>query len=146
MLKERITFVFGEDIFKVLIIVFGSNDRHVVEVLCSRANKGNATDIYFFDDVLFRCTRPDGFFKWVEVYDNKIDFGDFIFLQLLAIDFQGPARQDAAKYFGVKRFHAAAQYRRIPGEIFDWDHLVAEFTDKRFGTACGIKSNALFAK
>src|SRR5690606_15559716 len=122
--QKRIAFVFREHIGQPAVIVFRSDDNHIIEVFGGCAYQRYPTDIDLFDDLLFRSARSYGFLKRIKVYNNEVNLRYFIFVQLLLIRFKRPARQDAAEHLRVQGFYAAAQNRWITGKIFYGNDIV----------------------
>ena len=108
----------------------GSNDNDVLEIFGSGTNEGDAAYIDFLDDGTFIGSRSHRLLEGIKVYDNQVDFGNFIFGNLLPVAFYLATIEYAAKDLGVQRFHAAAQYRGIAREAFDTAAGNAERLDK----------------
>ena len=108
-----------------------SDNNHIVEIFGSSADKRNAADIDFLDDVGFGSTRSYSVLKWIEIDDDEVDFGDFVLSNLLAVTIVVATVENASKHLRVQGFHATAKDRRISGEVFNCITLIALFLDKR---------------
>ena len=71
-----------------LILCLTSDNHHIIKVLSSSTNQRNTTYINFFDDSLFFGPRSHSCLKRIQVNDDQIYFGYFIFFYLLHILFQ----------------------------------------------------------
>ena len=101
-----------------LVLCLRSHDNHVVVVLGSGTNQRDAAYVNLLDDCRFVGTACHGRFKRVEVDDDKVYFGNFIFLNLLHILLQSAAAKDTSENLRMQRLHTAAQDRRIGRKVF----------------------------
>ena len=133
-------------------------NNHILVILGSGADKRDAADVDFLDDVLVGCALGHIFFKRVEVHHHQVDGGDVVLLHLGAVAGLLPAGQDAAEYFGVEGLHAAAQNGGITCKVFhllDGKALLCQIVirasgGEQFGAARGECSgyfiNSVFVK
>lgn len=106
---ERAVGAFGfKHIFQVAIIFLGRDDDDVMKIFSCGADQGDTPDIYFLDDGSFVVCGADGVFKRVEVYDDQVDWRDFVALELCEVIFF-PASEDTPEDFRVERFDPAIE-------------------------------------
>ena len=119
-----------------LVLCLRSYDDHILVVLGSGADERDAAYVDFFDDVGFGCSAGYGCLKRIEVYDNEVYFGDFIFFDLLQVLLHVAAAQDASEHFRVERLYAAAQDGRIGGQFFYRAAGITQSFDELACAAC----------
>ena len=124
-------------------MLYSGDDDDVVEVFGSSADKADATDVDFFDDVLLRGSAGNGLLKGIEVDDDEVNLWYLILRQLFAVAIHIATSQNAAKHFGVQRFDASAEYRRIACQRFDGNRFNTQVVDEFIGAASRIDGNAL---
>ena len=120
-----------ETLIERFILSLRSDNNHIVEIFGSSADKRNAANIDFLDDISLGSTRSYGVLKWIEIDDNEVDFGNFVLSNLLAVTIVVATVENATKHLRVQGFHATAKDRRISGEVFNCITLIALFLDKR---------------
>ena len=98
-----------ENALKIGIELRRGHDCGVGEVLCSRTDKRDTAYIYFFDDIGFARAGSDSGFEGVEVDDNEVDAGNFIFFHLGYVAFVGAASEDAAEHLGMEGLDATSE-------------------------------------
>ena len=69
-----------EDVEQHAILGLARNDNHIVEVFGSCADERDATYINLLDNVGLRSVAGNGLLKRIEVNDNEVYFGNFIFI------------------------------------------------------------------
>ena len=107
--------------------------EHCCEVLGSRPDQRNASDVDFLDDRLLFGSRSNRLFERIEVHDHQIDFRNFVLSHLLAVLSVVPARQNTAEHFGVKRLDTSAQDRWIARQVLHGRGCEAQPLDEREG-------------
>ena len=79
----------------------GCYNHDIVEVLCGAANQGDASYVYFLDNVGFGGSGGYCIFKGIEVHDHQVDVGDIILGHLQTVSVVFAPAEDAAEHFGV---------------------------------------------
>ena len=133
-----------QDVAQGLVLSLRSYDDHVLVVLGSGADERDAAYVDFLDDVGLGCSAGYGCLKRIEVYDDEVYFGDFIFFDLLSVLLHVAAAQDASEYFRMEGLHAAAQDGRIGGELFHRTAGIAQSFDELAGAACREEFHSFF--
>ena len=132
-----------EELQQRSVLRFGSYDDDVLEIFGGGAYQRYAAYVYFLDDSALVGSRSDGFFKGIEIDDDEVDFGNFVFGNLPAVAVVVAAVENAAEYFGVQGFHPTAQYRGIAGEALYGAAGYAQRLDESLRAAGGDKFHAL---
>ena len=88
-------------------------------------------------------TRSYGLFEGIEIDDNQVDFGNFIFGDLLTVALFFTTVEYTAENFRVKRFYTATQYRGITRETFYTAARYAQRLNKSLRTTGRNKRHAL---
>ena len=128
---------------KLLIMINGRNNHHVLEVLGGCTDKGDAADVYLFDDVLLWGPAGNGGLKGIEVHDDQVDFGNLILRQLLPVGEHVAPTENAAKDLGMEGFDTASQNGRIAREGLNGNGLYAEVVDKLIGATRRVDGHTL---
>ena len=89
---------FGGQLF---VLIFGGDDGHVLEILCCSADQGDAADVYFFDDICFRCSRGNCFFKRIQIHNHEVNGRDVVGGSLRDIALVVSTLEDASKNLGM---------------------------------------------
>ena len=117
--------VFNNDL-RELPVKFCCGHHHDMGVIFgSRTDQGDPPDVDLFDDLLFADGGGNRFFKWIEVDDDQVDGGNIVLFNIADIGKLVAAPEDAAKYFGMKRFHPPPQDGRVGGDRLDGDGVDA---------------------
>ena len=117
--------MFHQHITERLILCLRSDDNHVVVVLGCGTNQGDTTYVNLFDDGRFFGTTGNGSLKRIEVNNDEVYFGDFIFFNLLHVLLQSAAAKNTSKNLRMQSLHASAQDGRVCSEVF---HCLAGIT------------------
>lgn len=63
-------------------------------------------------------TGSYGSFKRIQINDNEVYFGNFIFFYLLHILFQSATAENTTEHFRMQGLHTSTQDRGIRGQVF----------------------------
>ncbi len=81
------TFTSADDFQIVFVLFTRRNTDNIFEVFGCSSDQRNATDVYFFNDFLFRSSTCNCFFEGVQIDNYEVYFWDFKFLQLCLVTF-----------------------------------------------------------
>ena len=119
------------------------HDKHVVEVLGTGANEGDAADVDFLDDFGGIVGVGHGILKRIEVNDDEVEGGDVVFLHFVLVGGQATASEDTAKHFGVQGLHATAQNGGVAGERLHRFHGRVERLDEIKSASRGVNLHSI---
>ena len=115
-----------------------------IVILGSCTDQWDTAYIYFLDNSRLVGTGSYGSFKRVQINDNEVYFGNFIFFYLLHILFQSATAENTTEHFRMQGLHTSTQDRGIRGQVFHCFTGIPQWFYKLTSSACWQKLNSFF--
>ena len=112
--KQLAVFDFGlgtplvENLQQHGIFALAGHDDHILKVLGSGTDKGDAADVNLLDDLLVACSAGYSLLEGLEIHDDQIDGRNIIFFHLLQVALIVAAGKDASENLRMQGLHATA--------------------------------------